>query len=118
MSTKGIGRSDRKLTNEETTRLRQLREEVVQERDDILEQGREAFAAHERAMEDTIQSLKLMRESLGISLQEVADRMGMDRATVLRLENSSSNPTFATLYRYAEALGKRLLITLEDERVA
>lgn len=118
MSTKGIGRSDRKLTDEETARLRRLREEVNGERDDILEQGREAFAAHEQAMEDTIQSLKRMRESLGMSLQEVADRMGADSAAVHRLEDGSSNPTFATLYRYAEALGKRLLITLEDERVA
>lgn len=115
MSTNRIGRSNRKLTDEEKTRLHQLREEVEGEREDILEQGRAAFAAHEQAMEDTIQLLKVMRESLGISLQEVADRMGTDQANLHRLENSSSNPTFATLHRYAEALGKRLRITLEDE---
>lgn len=58
--------------------------------------------------------MRQTRESLGLSLQDVAERMGTDRANVSRLESSPGNPTVATLARYAEALGKRLLITFED----
>ena len=41
--------------------------------------------------------------------------MGTDRANVHRLETAGGNPTIATLVRYAEAVGKRMVITLQDD---
>lgn len=107
------GRSQRTLTAVEKTRLRRLRQQVEGEREDILRRGREVFAVHERTLAETIGTLKRAREALGLSLQDVAQRMGTDRANVHRLENTPGNPTLATLARYAEAVGKRMVVTLE-----
>jgi len=53
-----------------------------------------------------------------LSLAEVSERTGMERPNLSRLENEAeSNPTIATLTRYAEALGKRLFIALADGEV-
>lgn len=114
MAKKRVRRSQRTLTAEEKARMRRVRAEVEAEKDDILRRGREAFAAHEQALGETIRQLKQLRESMGLSLQELAERMGTDRANVHRLENVPGNPTVATLARYAKAVGKRLVISLAD----
>lgn len=114
MVRKGIRQSRRTLTAEEKARMRRLREQVEAEKGDILRRGRELFAAHERELSETIGELKDARQSQGLSLQQVAARMGTDRANVHRLENNPGNPTIATLARYAEAVGKRIIIGVED----
>ncbi|HEU5116482.1 MAG TPA: helix-turn-helix transcriptional regulator [Isosphaeraceae bacterium] len=54
-----------------------------------------------------MQELKALRQSLGLSLDDVAARSGMDRVAVSKLENGhNANPTIATVARYAAALGK------------
>ena len=109
-----VRRSQRKLTPEEKSRMRQVRAQVETEKDEILRRGRELFAAYEQTLAQTIGQLKEARAARGLSLQDVAERMGTDRANVHRLENLPSNPTLATLARYAGAVGKRMVITLED----
>lgn len=113
MAKKSVRRSQRTLTGEEKARMRELRMQVEAEKEDILCQGRQVFAEHEQALAQTIGDLKRARQSLGLTLQEVAERMGTDRSNVHRLERGSGNPTIATLARYAKAIGKRLVITLE-----
>lgn len=55
--------------------------------------------------------LKQAREAAGMSLADVAARSGIDKAALSRLENGQNpNPTLDTLWRYATALGKRLLL--------
>jgi transcriptional regulator with XRE-family HTH domain len=52
---------------------------------------------------------KAARESQGLTLAEVAERMGIDAPALSRLETGKMlNPTLATLYKWAEALGMRL----------
>ncbi|MHB1034810.1 MAG: helix-turn-helix transcriptional regulator [Pirellulales bacterium] len=54
-------------------------------------------------------ALKRHRERQGLSLTDVADRSGMDRAAISRLENGVYlNPTVDTLYRYAAAVGVQI----------
>ena len=52
-----------------------------------------------------IARLREFREQTGLSLAVVAERSGIDRPALSRLENGSRNPTFATLSRYVRALG-------------
>ncbi len=115
MSKKRTRRNRRPLTIEEKSRMRRARDEVEAEKDDIRRRGREAFAAHEQALAGTIHELRQLRESMGLSLQEVAERMGTDRANLYRLENVPGNPTVATLARYAKAVGKRIVISVANE---
>ena len=59
--------------------------------------------------------MKRERERSRLSISDVAERSGLDRAVVSRLENGKQdNPTVATLMRYAAAVGKRFLWSYED----
>jgi len=54
-----------------------------------------------------------VRESQGLTLVEVAERMGIDAPALSRLETGKMlNPTLATLHKWAEALGQKLDVDL------
>jgi len=61
------------------------------------------------AILDLVTRFKGVRESQGLTLAEVADRMGIDSPALSRLETGKMlNPTLATLHKWAEALGQKL----------
>ena len=63
----------------------------------------------------TFAALKALREQQGLSISDMEKRTGMDRAMISRLENGQiDNPTLATVSRYAKALGKRVIVSLEN----
>jgi transcriptional regulator with XRE-family HTH domain len=62
-----------------------------------------------------LKRLRELREAAGLSLADVAERTGMDKGFVSRLETGQGNPTVDTLARYAAALGKRVVFGVEDE---
>jgi len=67
------------------------------------------------SLESLLPQLKSAREARGLSLADVTRLTGMDRSALSRLETGQrSNPTIDTLVRYAEAVGKRLVVTLAD----
>jgi transcriptional regulator with XRE-family HTH domain len=48
------------------------------------------------------------RESQGLTLAELAERMAIDPSALSRLETGKMlNATLATLYKWAEALGRK-----------
>lgn len=56
---------------------------------------------------------KALRENQGLTLAEVAERMGIDGPALSRLETGKMlNPTLATLHKWAEALGQKLDVRL------
>jgi transcriptional regulator with XRE-family HTH domain len=58
---------------------------------------------------------RVIRERMGLSLTDVSERSGLTRAAISRLENGwNLNLTLETLYRYAEAVGVDLRLTLDD----
>ncbi|MCI0639699.1 MAG: helix-turn-helix transcriptional regulator [Gemmataceae bacterium] len=64
------------------------------------------------AVRIVVHELKQARESAGLTLAQVSKRTGMDQATLSRLENGRQpNPTIDTLWRYARAVGRRLVLT-------
>ena len=63
----------------------------------------------------TFAALKRLRQEKGLSITDLSDMTGMDRAAISRLENGQlANPTISTMNRYAEALGKRVVVSLAD----
>lgn len=61
------------------------------------------------------QSLKRARNAAGLNLADVAERTGIDVGALSRLENGRNpNPTTDTLGRVAAALGKRLVLGLQE----
>ncbi len=66
------------------------------------------------AVKVVVHELKKAREAAGLTLAAVSKRTGMDQATLSRLENGRQpNPTVDTLWRYARAVGRRLVLTHE-----
>ena len=62
-----------------------------------------------------LHELKQTREAAGLTLAAVSKLAGMDQATLSRLENGRQpNPTVDTLWRYACAVGRRLVLTHAD----
>jgi hypothetical protein len=67
--------------------------------------------------QDLLRQLKAAREAAGLTLADVSARCGIDQPALSRLENGHTpNPTLDTLWRYAAAVGKRLILTAEDVR--
>jgi transcriptional regulator with XRE-family HTH domain len=66
-------------------------------------------------LDTLLKQLKAAREELGLSLADVTRLTGMDRSALSKLETGQrANPTVQTLIRYAEAVGKRLVVSLAD----
>src|SRR5437899_8297960 len=65
--------------------------------------------------QELLRQLKASREAAGLTLADVSARCGIDQPALSRLENGhTQNPTLDTLWRYAAAVGKRLVLTAED----
>jgi DNA-binding XRE family transcriptional regulator len=110
-------RNQRKIERsaEEKARLTEIRARIQAERpglQDLLASGDATEVVSHGEYLDLLAmlaKLKRHREAQGLSLTDVADRSGMDRSAVSRLENGQYlNPTMDTLYRYARAIGAEI----------
>ena len=102
------------LTEEERMRHRAIREQVEEEKAELIARGRRAKARH-IMLKEAVAALKTTREALGLSLADIKASTGIEKSNLSRLENDPlANPTIDTLCRYAEAVGKAIVITLVD----
>ena len=64
-----------------------------------------------------ITNLKSVRESRGMTQQELADRIGMRRETILHLENNRYNPSLEMALKIAQVFDLRVeeLFQLKDK---
>jgi ribosome-binding protein aMBF1 (putative translation factor) len=122
MKAQRIFRASRK-TAAERAREQALREQLQQQRPSLEYFVRTGACDPDAVMtmgmyfdvQRALQALKRDRVRCGLSIADVAQRSGLDRAVVSRLENGKQdNPTVATLVRYAAAMGKRFLWSYED----
>ena len=100
----------RKMTPEEKASYQRAKAEVEAEKPELT---RRALVRKQELLElaDAMRTLKREREARGISLTELAQRSGIDKANLSRLENDPyPNPTLDTLSRIAHAIGVRLTI--------
>ena len=105
---------NRALTPEEGAKYRKVRRQVAAELSDLVARHEERMAALDQ-LDALLEQLKAAREELGLSLADVTRLTGMDRSALSKLETGKrANPTVQTLIRYAEAVGKRLVVSLAD----
>lgn len=105
---------DRRLTPEEAARYHKVREQVAEELPDLVARHHERTAIRDQLSELFLQ-LKATREAKGLSLADLTELTGMDRSALSKLETGQrANTTLETLVRYAEAVGKRLVVSLAD----
>jgi predicted transcriptional regulator len=110
-------RIHRELTPAERQRWNRAGKEAESQKEEILAKGRRIKAARNRvnvAVRKAMTALKLQRQAQGLSLSDVEKRTGISRAALCRLENEIDlNPTVVTLTRYAEALGKDVVVSFK-----
>jgi predicted transcriptional regulator len=106
-------------TAEEQRQLDEIRRRFRNQKpglEDLLASGDAAEAVSQGEYVDLrkmLAALKKHREQHGLSLTDIAEKSGMDRAAVSRLENGVYvNPTIDTLYRYAEAIGAEIAFSV------
>ena len=105
---------NRPLTPEEAAKYKAVREQVAAELPDLVARHHERMATLDQ-MQDLLRELKAAREAKGLSLADLTELTGMDRSALSKLETGQrANPTVETLVRYAEAVGKRLVVSLAD----
>src|SRR5712691_11324218 len=122
MKAQRIFRASRK-TAEERAQEQALREKLQTEKPSLEDLIRAGACDPDAVMtmgmyfdvQKALQALKRERERCGLTIADVAERSGLDRAVVSRLEDGKQdNPTVATLMRYAAAVGKRFVWSYED----
>ncbi len=112
--------SDAELTPEQRADVeaRRAERQTPQYQDDLardIEAYRQEYPpAGDPELIAALAGLRRERERQGLSLTDMAERTGIDRATISKLETGKiANPTIGTLRTYAKALGRRLAWTLE-----
>ena len=108
----------RQLTDAERARVAEARRLLERDEAEIRRKAkayRKEYDAARATLRDALKLLKAERLRQGLSLADIQDRVGIERPNLSRLENDAeANPTVATLTRYAQALGKSLVIMLSD----
>lgn len=112
---KRITRNDR-LTPDEAAKYKTVREQVAAELPELVARHHERMASLDQ-LDRLFAQLKAAREAKGLSLTDLTELTGMDRSAISKLETGGRpNPTVETLFRYAEAVGKRIMVSLADVR--
>ncbi len=106
------------LTDQQREALKKVDAEIEAEKEEITRKAKEAFANQQALEARLIQTTSLLaaaREQRGISLSQLAQLTGMTRQAISRIERGENkNPTFSTLQRIASALGKEMIVKLQD----
>lgn len=69
----------------------------------------------QKVADDVIDKLVAKRKELKLTQQDIADRVGMPRANISRMERKQYPPTLALMIRYATSLGMELSVELIEK---
>lgn len=110
-------------TPEDRARHKAIREQFKHRPslEELLASGEFRLIAHRDYMTIrlAVTTLKKERDRQGLTLADVAKRTGLRKAALARLETGQMiSPTLETLSRYARALGKELVCSLQDPDAA
>jgi len=105
---------NRRLTPEEAAKYKAIREQAAQELPALIARHHERMAVRDQ-LQALLRELKAARKAKGLRLADLTDLTGMDSSALSKIENGQRpNPTMETLMRYADAVGKRLVVSLTD----
>jgi DNA-binding XRE family transcriptional regulator len=114
MTMRRINRNQR-VTPEKAAKYRDIRNRVAKELPKLIARHHDRVSTLDQ-FGVLLKQLKAAREERGLSLSDLTEITGMDRSAISKLETGQRpNPTIETLARYAEAVGKHLVVALADE---
>ncbi len=102
----------RRLTPEEADKYRKMREQIEREKPQLVAEIK-AELSQLAELDSVFAELKKCREAKGLSLSDVQQITDIDRSVISKLETGKRmNYTIETVMRYADALGKKVVISL------
>jgi ABC-type phosphate transport system auxiliary subunit len=108
----------RSMTADERRRHAEFRDQIAAELPEIEARARAKLALLKKEgtpLRQVLAALRAERERQGLSLADINVRTGIDKAALSRLENNEdANPTLNTLERYAQAVGKQMVVLLSE----
>src|SRR2546422_10810100 len=105
---------DRNLTPAEAEKYRRVRQQIEFEKPEIIRRVNAERAAETELLR-IFGVLKEIRNEKGLSLADLTEATGIDRASISKLESGQrANPTLATVSKYAAALGKKVVVSVVD----
>jgi DNA-binding phage protein len=108
----------RPATDQERKRHADVRLKVESEIPEIRKRANERLELIKKdgtPLRQLLGALQAERKRQGLSLADIHERTGIDRAALSRLENNEeANPTLTTLERYASAVGKHMIVFLTE----
>jgi DNA-binding XRE family transcriptional regulator len=114
------GRPKPKVSRDQKAAIKAIRAREMQEQpgpDELIDRGEiDELVPHAQYLElrALTSRMRRLREQQGLSLTDLSEKVGMTRAAISRLENGwNLNPTLETLFRYAEAIGADLHLTID-----
>ena len=81
---------------------------------DTLEKGDKKLATYVKmyeALSAFLTDFDFLKESLGLTQQDVAEKMGTTQSAISRIASLKTNPSYKQLQKMAEAVGGELLVT-------
>jgi ribosome-binding protein aMBF1 (putative translation factor) len=110
---KRISRNHR-VSPQDAAKYDAIREQVAHELPELIQRHHDRTTTLQD-VQRLLEELKAARKEKGLSLADLTARTGMDRSALSKLETGQrANPTIETLVRYAEAVGKQLVVRLTD----
>ena len=108
----------RAVTPEEKARHQQVRAQIEGELPELQHRARQKLAEIIQQGVDIHQIIALLkaeRIKQGLTLAQVNKSTGLEATMLMQLEdNKDANPTLSIITRYAEAVGKKVLVVLAD----
>jgi DNA-binding XRE family transcriptional regulator len=106
---------NQRLEPDKAAKYKEIRKRIAKELPKLVARHQDRIATLDQ-FGALLKQLKDARKEMGLSLADLTEITGMDRSAISKLETGQRpNPTIETLARYAEAVGKHLLVSLADE---
>lgn len=86
-----------------------------EEKPELIHWAKQVMAEKRAILAQVTELLQAARETSGITLEQLQEMTGINKAQLSKLLSADGNPTLYTLHRVADALGKRLVVTLAEK---
>ncbi|MGL5254034.1 MAG: helix-turn-helix domain-containing protein [Brevinema sp.] len=92
----------------------------LQEMKNIILQDEETKAEYEALAPEyeLVKAVLNARKTAKLTQQQLADKAGVDRADISKLENGNANPTFNMLQRLAESMNMSIKLEFVPKSIA
>ena len=88
---------------------------LEEEKPELIRWARQVMAEKRAVASQVTELLAAAREASGLTLEQLQEMTGINKAQLSKLLSADGNPTLYTLHRVADALGKRLVVSLAEK---